>query len=53
MLFNTDEDEHEVEILFKTFETFELEGVFGMLELDFVVVVLVLFVMGTSAEKNG
>ena len=54
-LFNTEEDEHEVEIIFKTLETFELKGVFGMLELDFVVVVvvvLVLFVMGRSAEKT-
>ena len=54
VLFNTEDDEHEYEILFKTLETFELKGVFGMLELGFVVVVvvLVLFVMGTSAEKK-
>ena len=51
VLFNTEDDEHEYEILFKTLETFELRGVFGMLELGFVVV-LVLFVMGTSAEKK-
>ena len=59
MLFNTEDEEHEVEILFKNFETFELKGVFGMLvELDFVVeivVVFVLFVIGggmTSAENT-
>ena len=58
VLFNTEDEEHEVEILFKNFETFELKGVFGMLvELDFVVeivVVFVLFVIGswTSAENT-
>ena len=56
MLFNTEDEEHEVEILFKNFETFELKGVFGMLvELDFVVEVFVLFVIGggmTSAENT-
>ena len=59
MLFNTEDEEHEVEILFKNFETFELKGVFGMLvELDFVVEIVevfVLFVIGggmTSAENT-
>ena len=59
VLFNTEDEEHEVEILFKNFETFELKGVFGMLvELDFVVEIVevfVLFVIGggmTSAENT-